>query len=419
MTILYINNEHCTSLAQLREYFTSTLSSISATRYDLLDCGRYGDIAQWLREIGEDSIAKKVESINTDLSDSEYINQLGQAITGLKAINCSKPEPNKCFKLARTKQTKKGNDLEISLSFKILMSVNENYEIILRSNWGTRAKQINPSEYNEGEVVDFVFDLRKRPGVEFGTAEINLEGHKEVFKINDNSIEDITYDSKSHVIRYKDSCYYLRFISGGSFLMGATEEQGIYASSHEKPIHRVRINDFYMMESVVTQELWEVIMGNNPSTFKGKHRPVTNVSYYECCEFIKKINRHLKISLRLPTENEWEYAARGGCKRNNNMYSGTDNLSDIAWYIGNSNNVIHDVKLKQPNTLGLYDMSGNVWEWCATKNNSYSGLPVNHSNYYINRGGCATSQENGCRTSRRYYSHPKHKSCFLGFRLVI
>ena len=211
MTILYINNEHCTSIAQLIGYFVTPLSISSAIYYDLLDCGRYGDIAQWLREIGEDSIAKKVESINTDLSDSEYINQLGQAITGQKAINCSKPEPNKCFKLARTKQTKKGNDLEISLSFKILMSVNENYEIILRSNWGTRAKQINPSEYNEGEVVDFVFDLRKRPGVEFGTAEINVEGYKEVFKINDsiggNEHEVITYNSQEKQEPIMDSSF--------------------------------------------------------------------------------------------------------------------------------------------------------------------------------------------------------------------
>jgi formylglycine-generating enzyme required for sulfatase activity len=201
--------------------------------------------------------------------------------------------------------------------------------------------------------------------------------------------------------------------------MGATEEHGVYASSHEKPVHRVRVNDFYMMESVVTQELWEAVMGSNPSIFKGKVRPVTNVSYYDCCEFINKINRHLKIGLRLPTEKEWEYAARGGCKRSDTMYSGSANLGDVAWYIENSNSVIHDVKLKRPNKLGLYDMSGNVWEWCATKNKSYSCSYINHSNWYINRGGCATSQESGCRTSRRYCSHPNHKSCFLGFRLVI
>ena len=176
-----------------------------------------------------------------------------------------------------------------------------------------------------------------------------------------------------------------------------------------------------MMEHCVTQKLWNIVMRDNPSAFKGDNRPVSNVTYYDCLNFINMLNNRLSTNFRLPSEAEWEYAARGGnLTKEQTKYSGGNTLDEIAWYNENSNNVTHDVMRKKPNVLGIYDMSGNVWEWCASRNKPY--VPRNNyrqKKYYINRGGCATSTAKGCRTSRRYYSHPNHSSCYLGFRLVL
>jgi len=209
-------------------------------------------------------------------------------------------------------------------------------------------------------------------------------------------------------------------IKGGEFIMGGTPEQGESASKEERPPRKTYVKDFMISEFPVTQQLWSAVMGDNPSEFKGQNRPVTNVSYDDCLEFIECLNRLTGEQFRLPFEKEWEYAARGG-NRNKNFtkYAGSDAIDDVAWYYSNGGHVTHDVGLKLSNELGLFDMSGNVWEWCNTEDYSihyYGGYP--HSDCKINRGGCATSQENGCRTSRRYFSTRFHKSCYLGFRLA-
>lgn len=187
----------------------------------------------------------------------------------------------------------------------------------------------------------------------------------------------------------------------------------------------VNVSDFYIMETPVTQELWVAVMGNNPSQFKGLKRPVTNVSYYDCCDFAEKISKLANIEFKIPTEKEWEFAARGGNPNQNCKYSGINNetygnnFDQYAWYNQNSNNVTHDVKKKKPNSLGIYDMSGNVWEWCSTKYFSKNMGSKTSSYDYINRGGCAKSTKKGCRVSRRYHSTPSHKSCYLGLRLAL
>jgi len=161
-------------------------------------------------------------------------------------------------------------------------------------------------------------------------------------------------------------------VDGGTFTMGATSEQGSNAAGDEKPAHQVNLSSFSIGKYEVSQEEWEAVMGSNPSYFKGAKRPVEKVSWNDCQAFIRKLNELTGRSFRLPTEAEWEYAARGGNKSIGDKYAGGDNLGSVAWYEDNSGGTTHNVGTKSPNELGLYDMSGNVWEWCQDWYDSYS-----------------------------------------------
>ena len=160
-------------------------------------------------------------------------------------------------------------------------------------------------------------------------------------------------------------------VEGGCFMMGATAEQGDDASDNEKPAHRVAVDDFMIGRYEVTQKVWVSVMGNNPSSFEGDNRPVESVDWDDCQVFIRKLNDRTGMHFRLPTEAEWEFAARGGRKSRGYRYAGSDEVDDVAWYAGNSGMATHDVGGKMPNELGLCDMSGNVYEWCSDEYGNY------------------------------------------------
>ncbi len=175
-------------------------------------------------------------------------------------------------------------------------------------------------------------------------------------------------------------------VPGGSFNMGTDEDikLGSLNNDDEKPAHKVTLDSYYIGETEVTQALWQAVMGSNPSSFKGAQRPVENVTYKQCVQFTEKLSKLTGKAYTLPTEAQWEYAARGGQQSRVYHYAGSNNPDDVAWYLDNSGNVgglygysdkelqkltknhrqTHPVKLKSPNELGIYDMSGNVWEWC-------------------------------------------------------
>ena len=214
-------------------------------------------------------------------------------------------------------------------------------------------------------------------------------------------------------------------VEGGTFTMGATSEQQ-NPDRNEKPTHRVTLSDYYIGDTEVTQELWAAVMGSNPSYFTGNmQRPVEKVSWEDCQTFIQKLNRLTGANFRLPTEAEWEFAARGGRSSRGYQYSGSSNLGEVAWYDDNSSSTTHPVKKKSPNELGIYDMSGNVWEWCQDWYGSYSSSsqtnptgPSTDSNRVI-RGGSWYSFARHCRSAARGFNTPSIRNFLLGLRLAL
>ena len=216
------------------------------------------------------------------------------------------------------------------------------------------------------------------------------------------------------------------YVSGGTFTMGATSEQGSEAEDDEKPAHSVTVSGFYICKYEVTQALWKAVMGSNPSNWKGDNLPVESVSWYDCQDFIRKLNAMTGKNFRLPTEAEWEFAARGGNNSRGYKYAGSNNIGDVAWYYDNSGYKTHAVGTKSPNELGIYDMSGNVWEWCQDWYGSYSSASqtnptgANSSSYRVLRGGCwYIIVARYCRSSNRKNYTPASRYDSCGLRLVL
>ncbi|MBQ0008219.1 MAG: SUMF1/EgtB/PvdO family nonheme iron enzyme, partial [bacterium] len=230
----------------------------------------------------------------------------------------------------------------------------------------------------------------------------------------------------------------MRLVEGGTFQMGSKN-----GASDEKPVHSVTLSDYYIGETEVTQAMWQAVMGSNPSEFKGDNLPVEMVSWDDCQEFISKLNQKTGRRFALPTEAQWEFAARGGNKSRGYEYSGSNDLDKVGWNWNNSgdrkttgnwsewsqvssiNCRTHPVGNKQANELGLYDMSGNVWEWCSDWKGSYSSSsqtdPVGPSSgsCRVLRGGSWRSNASFCRSTARYGSNPGGRGSNDGFRLVL
>ena len=217
-------------------------------------------------------------------------------------------------------------------------------------------------------------------------------------------------------------------VKGGTFQMGATKEQTGEARKDEKPVHTVTLDNFQIGETEVSQALWREVMGSNPSTYKGNDLPVTNVTWEDCQEFIKKLNERTGKQFRLPTEAEWEFAARGGTASKGYMFSGSDEVRSVAWHNRDSNRDRHNgpyaIKSKDPNELGIYDMSGNVNEWCQDWFGDYTADP--HTNpqgpatgkEHVYRGGSWWYYGMSCRVSRRN-SGVKDVRGVIGLRLAM
>lgn len=213
-------------------------------------------------------------------------------------------------------------------------------------------------------------------------------------------------------------------VDGGTFTMGATSEQQ-NPEYDESPTHKVTLSSYYIGETEVTQLLWEAVMGTNPSRFKGGTNPVEQVSWKDCQKFVSKLSKLTGVTFRLPTEAEWEYAARGGTKSRGYQYSGSNNIGSVAWYEDNSGSKTHPVATKQANELGIYDMSGNVLEWCQ---DWYGGYQVSaqtnptgpsSESRRVLRGGSWGGYARYCRVSNRGCRAPDGRDIGFGLRLVL
>ncbi|MDF7815945.1 formylglycine-generating enzyme family protein [Runella sp. MFBS21] len=224
------------------------------------------------------------------------------------------------------------------------------------------------------------------------------------------------------------------YVQGGIFEMGSNDKE---AFDNEKPVHKVQLSSFWMGQFLVTQQLWDVVMSGpdwvNPAYFKGDNRPIETVDYATIVtRFLPRLHALTKRYYRLPTEAEWEYAAQGGVygEKYPFIYAGSNKLEEVGWYDVNSHEETKDVGLKTPNLLGLYDMSGNLWEWCsdwyayAAYSRTTGRAVVNPTgaatgSLRVRRGGSWNGYARLCRSSDRYGGPPEDRDSYLGFRLVL
>lgn len=306
----------------------------------------------------------------------------------------------------------------------------ENEATVLETVQATREAPIEVAPNTEETMLESVQDTREAP--------------KEISRNTEETVlENTPYSQppmeKSNVtdleFRVKGIPFVMKRVEGGTFWMGANnggwfknnEVQNFDpdALSNERPVHETKLDGFYLGETPVTQVLWEAVMGKNPSYFKGDDLPVENVSWNDCQEFIVRLNFITAKNFRLPTEAEWEFAARGGVRGKGCKYAGSDCIENVAWYNYFKEGKPHVVKQKQPNELGLYDMSGDVWEWCQDKYGDYDGSyqsnpqgPTNGA-FCVLRGGCWNDSARYCRVSSRYYLTPDDRYRCYGFRLAL
>lgn len=216
-------------------------------------------------------------------------------------------------------------------------------------------------------------------------------------------------------------------VKSGTFEMGS---MGSNTWKFEMPIHKVILSDFWLCKYPVTQGMWKAVMGkkNNPSYFKGDDkRPVENVSWNDIQTFIRDLNQKTNGDYRLPSEAEWEYAARGGSQSNGYKYAGSNDLKEVGWYADNPDSWPHPVGKKKPNELGFYDMSGNVWEWCKDVwHGDYKGAPTDGSAWVsggdssrrVVRGGSWNHFSDDCRVASRAQCSADFGDRTTGFRLA-
>lgn len=374
---------------------------------------------------------------------------------------------NSVFKFTSTE------DCDIYENGKLVCSLNgmdeRPYYLFIKRKGEYRYKCVNKHN-KEAQLVSATIDLNEEKFVDIIWKRSRLiDPEKTIFNKKDISGE-------KYAVEIANFKFNMIRVEGGTFLMGATDEQITDAEPEEKPQHSVTVGTFYMSEFPIVQCLWEYVMGYNKSHFKEERNfvikdgnrtpwipaiaavgtmlgagsillgslstviaglgrgmsrdnvtepeyqflPAESISFSEAEEFVTRLSRMTNLHFSIPTEEEWEFAARGGLKTKHFKYSGSDNIDEVAWYKKNSGGKTHPVGLKEPNELGIYDMSGNVWEWTKTHPYNYV-LPnkYNDGECYIRRGGSWWHEDKNCRVSKRYASRQSKRTSGLGFRVVI
>lgn len=363
MIILYINDEHCSSVEQLKGYFKIGANYDNPIVMELLDYGRAGDISDWLREKGESELAKAVDNLNDNLGDSEYFSQLTAIFTGEK-VATEKPEFQKCFHVENVATEKDDNEITVSVQLKILSSVNESYELTVRTNWGTKGNIVNPYDFDEGSTANLKFKFRKRPNSAINKITLFVD-EKEAY-------------CKEGILLGQDKVEFT--VGNCTFSMIHIVDKN-FETADGNNLHNQSIKEFYIGQTTVTQELWKAVMGENDKSIcnigennwfykwvvdckldslEGSNKPMIGITYEDCLEFIKRLNNITGKNFRLPTDREWLFAANGTTVEKRDFLNTMDHQD--AWFAENSENKLHDVAQKAPNQFGIYDIYGNVWE---------------------------------------------------------
>lgn len=291
---------------------------------------------------------------------------------------------------------------------------------------------------NISDVTTLIDNLLGGNGdVDFHNADVNRDGVVNISDVTlliDYLLGGVVFAPEEEEITVNGVTFVMVPVEGGTFMMGATAEQGSDASDRARPVHQVTVSSFSIGQTEVTQDLWQAVMGNNPSNFPGGQLPVESVSWQDCQEFIAALNTLTGLNFRLPTEAEWEFAARGGNKSEGYRYAGGDNLSTVGWYSENDSweylrgsgvHGTHAVATRMANELMLYDMSGNVHEWCQDWYGGYetadqvdpTGPATGTARVY--RGGSWYFDEWFSRISFRNSVSPGYRSYGIGLRLVL
>ena len=295
----------------------------------------------------------------------------------------------------------------------------------------------NDNQVNVADVTALIgYVLGNNQAADESQVDVNRDGQVNVTDVTtliSYVLGNITFPPEPEEFTVNDVTFTMIPVEGGTFSMGATAEQGNDANSRELPVHQVTLSSFYIGATEVTQELWEAVMGSNPSYFKGPLLPIENISWEDCQLFIASLNELTGQSFRLPTEAEWEFAARGGIESMGYKYAGSDNPAMVAWYSYNDSWELrgtgyygtHAVATRTPNELGLFDMSGNVHEWChdwfgayTTENQTNPVGPVSGSSR-VYRSGCWYFDEWFCRVSFRNSMAASYRSYGIGLRLAL
>lgn len=456
-TVLYLRDSYITSLDQLLLLFQSKLSSGDPFCDEILTLLADGILEDWLNE-GDDmckEIAKKIKEIDITQTDDKVLNELKALFPKRKLdkdkhnydylsflfldgvickINSKEMEMVNHGKYDLDSNSKNDVDLEITylidrpdkdlLELKLICNDDK---MIYSGYLSTREKKI---------VIHVNFTEEEQQHLRL------ICNEREIFEIKYKIESEMTDDEclkfkgcdKDETISIDGVEFKMIHVKGGTFTMGAQENDAL-AYEEERP-HTVALSDFSIGEMQVTQELWNAVMGSVPEDIKpkfvGSRRPVIWVSWYDCQRFIRKLNEKTCRNFRMPTEAEWEYAARGGNENCSFKYAGSDSPDEVAWYEKNSGKITHDVGGRKPNTLGLYDMSGNVYEWCSDWYSDQIGLygddetsiqhnplgPPSGSNR-VGHGGSWREIDRRCRVSYRGESVPEKKYVTLGLRLAI
>lgn len=289
----------------------------------------------------------------------------------------------------------------------------------------TKAMSVNKKQ-RPSSVTEFISNLNgeqaSKDDTEIQATLISSSNEIDTQRVTETNDCIVSQDDDSTTIQVRGVHFKMVKVVGGKVRM--EERGGFFSSFFDHPVQSVELSDYEIGQTQVTQELWCAVMGkdNNPSNYVGRNRPVECVSYFDALNFINKLNELTNLTFKLPSEAQWEYAAKGGEKTNGFKYSGSNFLNEVGWY--NSNDGTKPVAQKQPNELGIYDMSGNVEEWCLDWLSDYKTLvqkdyagPLNGEKKVM-RGGSYYNAASVCTVEHRQNGYPNYKSPYCGFRLV-